>query len=73
VAKNISEEKVFILVRPELVLEPDHICRRQMSRRCGPWLDSWLGWRGHYGGGRGGVFAVGVPGEAVVVGMKRYW
>jgi hypothetical protein len=53
------------------MLKPDHIRRRPMCARV---LGSWLGWRGRGSGGSddGGVFAVGVPREAVVVGMKRY-
>lgn len=45
-----------------------------MNWKCALGLGSWLGRRGRGSGGSdgGGVFAVGVPGETVVVGMKRY-
>jgi hypothetical protein len=63
----------YLLVCSEFVLKPDDICRRQMDWnllcRLGTlWLAACFGSNG--GGDRRGVFAVGVPGEAVVVGMQ---
>ena len=51
------------------MFEANHVYRRRIERRA-LGLGSWLGCRG--GVGRGGVFAVGISGQAVVVGMECY-
>ena len=53
------------------MFEVDHVCRRQTLRGATLGLDSWLGSSGVSSGG-GGVFAVGIPGQAVVLGMECY-